>query len=82
MSLRLYNNLNCATSADIKTKIRKCQKILLDSRTNINEIILIENRFHNEMKQKLESSQNYVIELFDYVFDDNTQYKKVIMKIV
>ena len=76
LAIRLYHNLNCATSADIKTKIRKCQKILLDSRTNINEIILIENRFHNDMKQKLESAQNYVIELLDYIFEDNTQLTK------
>ena len=76
MSLRVYNNLNCTSSADIKMKIRKCQKILHDSRTNINEIISMEERFHNEMKQKLESAQNYVIELLDYVFDDNTQHKK------
>ena len=28
------------------------------------------------MKQKLESSQKYITELLDYVFDDDTQYKK------
>lgn len=76
MSLRVYNNLNCTSSADIKMKIRKCQKILHDSRTNMNEIISMEERFHNEMKQKLESSQKYITELLDYVFDDDTQYKK------
>ena len=57
-------------------KIRSNKAKLRSEFSNINEIISMEERFHNEMKQKLESSQKYITELLDYVFDDDTQYKK------